>query len=598
MNENLILVQSTLFNEQSIGRGKWTIFNPENNKSVVAVGKNKFPEILNILIENGKIPEELKESHGWLFQRKKNYQKELSDLYWLSTYNAEFRDYTRKDWFQRDNETMKFFSTYGLPPEPTTFRGNSFVEKYEDFPLDFEGNEFEQLKKILFFLFQPKEIISGANPSSKKVVPSGGGKHPVEISLKFPKGVVDFPQGEFAYDINSHDFLKISNEFSVYEKNIEIRLSLRVERAMWRYRDMRSFRALFLDLGHVISMLNSLCLFVGWSVDNVRICSPDFKNNGWIEEPAIISATIRAEKKKYGIIHVENQDSIGTESVVQVITSPFVYFRILESKILAHTDYLQRNDVEISKREFELLTHALPSRRGDRNIEVDVLCSYFHISKNRLKELMERGLLLPLEQGIELHKQVMKWSSKNWYINLLFLLNQVTGSNTEINNKKIQFQETPVVQLNRQTERSLLSSEVSSEKIEELENILSACKELSMKVFINLRNVQGREKKNLEIYSDKEMEILSVEKVRKIVTNQLFAGKGAIDVFLVREFEQSNYLSRLVELGIIAQNIITRATEIELGVFMTPAINDECAKELLELDSENFAIYYLGVGNV
>lgn len=106
----------------------------------------------------------------------------------------------------------------------------------------------------------------------QKMVPSGGSRHPAECILKINSSP-DISSGRYVFDISSNELVQISTT-NLDEKDsssdggewdIEIDTCMMVERAMYRYRDPRSFRALFVDAGHIDGQLAATAGFVNWA---------------------------------------------------------------------------------------------------------------------------------------------------------------------------------------------------------------------------------------------------------------------------------------------------------------------------------------------
>lgn len=100
----------------------------------------------------------------------------------------------------------------------------------------------------------------------RKAVPSGGARHPTEAFLFSFSGFC-FPLGVYHYNVQHHrldllrsgDFYKTASEatFDLGKKYAKPPVALLVfttlfERAMWRYRDARSWRAPLMDVGHTM----------------------------------------------------------------------------------------------------------------------------------------------------------------------------------------------------------------------------------------------------------------------------------------------------------------------------------------------------------
>ncbi|MGH3510690.1 MAG: SagB/ThcOx family dehydrogenase [Candidatus Dormibacteria bacterium] len=114
----------------------------------------------------------------------------------------------------------------------------------------------------------------------RKPIPSGGARHPTEVfALIRHHGV---PSGLYHYDVR-HNALGLLSEYpelhrvgriagGLFElitghdgcESVVLFLVSMVERAMFRYRDSRSFRAIVVDAGHAVGQLAELANYLGF----------------------------------------------------------------------------------------------------------------------------------------------------------------------------------------------------------------------------------------------------------------------------------------------------------------------------------------------
>jgi SagB-type dehydrogenase family enzyme len=120
----------------------------------------------------------------------------------------------------------------------------------------------------------------GTNPNQPRLqvelifksVPSGGSRHPTEVFVLVPQAHPH--SGVHHYNVENHrlDPLDVScgevashidllGEWDVGAVFVYVSF---VERAMWRYRDPRSFRAVIFDAGHVSQQVAELSEWLGW----------------------------------------------------------------------------------------------------------------------------------------------------------------------------------------------------------------------------------------------------------------------------------------------------------------------------------------------
>jgi hypothetical protein len=104
-------------------------------------------------------------------------------------------------------------------------------------------------------------------------VPSGGARHPTECFvevLRSPR----FISGNYYFDTRSNALVRVNDQSpsgtdaeelaSDADWVLDLRLAPVVRRAMFRYRDPRSFRALLVDAGHADGQLHALAAFCNW----------------------------------------------------------------------------------------------------------------------------------------------------------------------------------------------------------------------------------------------------------------------------------------------------------------------------------------------
>ncbi len=113
----------------------------------------------------------------------------------------------------------------------------------------------------------------------KKAIPSGGARHPLEVFLVWFDSEEVLQKGCYHYNvknnsldlINQGDFYKQfeKSTFDLFRKYKSAPKALLVyttlyERAMWRYRESRSWRAILLDVGHAIMAYRTISQILGY----------------------------------------------------------------------------------------------------------------------------------------------------------------------------------------------------------------------------------------------------------------------------------------------------------------------------------------------
>lgn len=117
--------------------------------------------------------------------------------------------------------------------------------------------------------------VTGEHP--RRTVPSGGSRHPTEAYI-LVFDVAGVPPGSYHYSVPNHaldeirggdpsDFFTadvlILNGRMAFRPRVAVVLASVVERSMFRYRDSRSYRVLYLDAGHLLQNLAYLASTAG-----------------------------------------------------------------------------------------------------------------------------------------------------------------------------------------------------------------------------------------------------------------------------------------------------------------------------------------------
>lgn len=224
-----------------------------------------------------------------------DYNWQEAFLYHFSTRDFPFLDASKEEYFGKDDERMREYKTKGRVPSIYLQVENIYqsiplrnVLKSDNNPSQIikELNKDNDTKQKLFFIFnfcfgeRDKKKFNTQGYFLRKVIPSGGARHPTEIFyISFDEKLLE--KGVYHYNVkkNTLDFYKRGNfysktraatfdlfdKFTTKPKGLFVFVS-QVERAMWRYRDDRSFRAVLIDVGIAMMMFRKVSRLLGFEM--------------------------------------------------------------------------------------------------------------------------------------------------------------------------------------------------------------------------------------------------------------------------------------------------------------------------------------------
>jgi SagB-type dehydrogenase family enzyme len=214
-------------------------------------------------------------------------------VYHEGTRDYPFVDMSHKGAFVSDNERMKnyeqdwtapdvyqeFSSVGSVPLQKVDETFENYLktrkqspDKFKDLSLLFDFCFGERLR--LDHAFDEQEFLQ--LESLRKTIPSGGGRHPTEVFFAVKTEQMGVAPGLYHYNVkhNRLDLLRGGELFADIEKIVKLPDDTRAvlffsslcERAMWRYRDPRSWRAFVIDIGHAEHMCGEVSNAIDYSL--------------------------------------------------------------------------------------------------------------------------------------------------------------------------------------------------------------------------------------------------------------------------------------------------------------------------------------------
>lgn len=656
----VFIIQNRLYAPSYSGSGKWVIFNAKTRKAFLAIGKDSFPEVVGLLALASNHPMSSSEllNAGISTTEAQIHKLIECDLlkysstplsthsptfiqrYQLANLDYPFFDYFDPQWRKNDLKQMRQYARLGSPPptiaERITEKNKQFYKLPTVSPQDLNPLQEEDFKPqklslitfsaILRFVFGPIGEITGSEfgPWLHKTSPSGGARHPTEGAVLLPHNYyAELPAGIYVYDIKRHGLVELVGEYekslldSLGKDVLGFLIRSRVDRAMWRYRDIRAFRPVLLDAGHVVETLNLLLNHWGISTRVVpppTCVSQDFS---WLEEPelAMVLAGHAESINNVQLPLSKTPQALNGDYSGKYLTNPGMYVTFEQGALTAHVLWPERRQLKINFSDFNVLTHCLPSTRGDRITSVEgILDAIPGATVTNIKELCKGGALLPTEIGKWFYSGVNQWVRHGWYLSLLAHLEVQAASahsaDLYFGGGMAALQTIPPHDLvpslmKRQTTRKFLSTSISRKALEKI--LFDASlkifpeSETSTRLFVAALKVEDLEPQVYQ-WNVQKKELLSLNKqltrgeIRALTIGQPFVEAGAATIWLHRELDLSNparYELDILGLGQIGQRICLATTAQGLGVFMTPAVSDKAVFNELGISKQIETVIYL-----
>ncbi|GGA58717.1 hypothetical protein GCM10007416_34870 [Kroppenstedtia guangzhouensis] len=635
-NPGLVMVQSRLYSSAYSGPGKWIIYNPENRRAFLAVGKDILPEIVPILAKSSDIPIKT-DLDGKLKQLMKagliieKDNADLKNMTFVHRFQRALLDYPGvnyfdKDWRKKDYQLMDSYASMWDQPPKITPRFGSRIPLPKVNQEDLQPGEkveplsLRQLAAILRYVFGPIGKIKGQfGPNLRKTNPSGGAKHPTECVVILPRSYEYIQSGMYVYDVENHALIREEGYpkeglYSLNKGTIGFLLRSRVERPMWRYREIRSFRPILLDVGHVLENLSELARIHGLSSKMAAPLVKEDENFTWLQEPEMVTLLVGPEAELDETTWtIPKKADLTQRPSKHFMTNPAVYFSFKDGSIHANVLWPRVETIPVSFEEFNIITHCLPSRRGDRNTTVKgVIESIQNTVPDNVQKLIRKSILLPDILGRNFYRGLELWVRHSWYLSFLAHLE---GRNyldqiqfVSLPDDNILTKENINILFNRHTTRVFSPQAVTQREWKYLMDKAFPIKWLThqnLRIFLAAQNIEGVPHKLYE-WDYRERKLVSLEKkltskdIRAMTSGMEFAGTGAISLWVWKGLnlnEPGTYETEIMKLGQIGQRICLACTEMELGVFLTPGIRDTLTFDTLGIDQRaESVVYYFNIG--
>ncbi len=632
-NHLLYILQSKLASPNSQGNSRWIVVNPVTSSLYGAVGKDSSPELLKILqmastsegissnqtnealIARGLLTNEAASKHD-------NFDSFLPH-YHEFVHGYRFNNYSSIDRFEKDRKQMLEYGKIQPPPPVYTPRNQDFIS-YTLPPPDMTSgklnDEIQVISNVLSGTFLAVDLIDGGDfgPWLRKASPSGGARHPIEACIA-AFGRCDIPDGIHYYDPVTNSLIKklSYSPKSAGNEELTLILSAHIERPMWRYRESRSFRAVFIDAGHCIETINQLASVYGWSLIENNIPTA-LTHSLDLRDIPICAFKIKKEDctNLKPSQHSENKIKLNAKDTdhIEYKTNPFLWCKFNNGVIKGTISHPKRITLDISLQMLDILSYTQTSKRGDRPSTKDSLLSRFNDEREAIDILIENGFLLSEDSVRELYIEARHWIIHGWYQNLLLYLEYLSSKRDSLDQNSPKVTKADLsyssVELwnalsqNRKTTRHFSEEFAPLSKITKiisplLDELTHDDKtELFQLIRLPDKNF-SLEHLNKRIKKFTAIRIISREDVEESVIGQKPITQASNVFWIttqVNEKDPQDYFNSLLKLGILCQKLCIQCALENMGIFITPASNDEKASTMSEICSRKTINYFAAIG--
>lgn len=654
-SSEVVGLQSRLYSPGYAGPSRWVLFDAASRRAFAALGREGVPDVVRVLAaastREGASSDDLAfcfrqdqdaaEEQLWRLQAagllaigggnessrptpEPNPDEDPCRL-WLRLYHAAscdypFLDYTDPGARPADAATMRRYASLWASPPPFAPReGRSFSlphPELADATQRITGTApngpigLDELGALLRVGLGPLRRFRAPDQETEcinRTSPSGGARHPTECLVTVgaeAAPLLNVPPGAYWYAPDRHALIQVRQDerarYTWLGAGLALVLRSRVERAMWRYRDLRALRPTIIDVGHVAETLAILA--ASMTAEPLELIYPQIGTHvtdvSSLQEPDLLVLRLSVQPDRESMPAPNGADGHrredGSFQGTSLITNPCAYLTFVHGSVFANVVWPSAERVRIDLDQVPLLSHCIRSGRGDRETTSDALQARFPsaIDDARLQVLVDRGVLLDHERGLPMYQIALNWSRYDWYLSLLAHLASRAGptrARRYAGPSRVQdgcFNVETLVR--RRTVRSFMNRAIEPTDTARLQDVvkdaLASCRGIAAQwLYPDARASKAVTASQTDPGSAVDKEVLV-----SLTSGQDFVKNAPLALLLVADSNsQDDYEESLVSLGRIGQRACWAASSLGLGSFMTPALRDSDARDIMQTDPES-----------
>lgn len=596
------------------GASRWTAVNAISRQAFALSGKDEGSPLLHWLAGGRQ-----REGTGQVaFERaaaKLQLDVELTAggfVGWYRSINSNypFLDYADPAARRADRDLMDAYASGEAAPPPQTPWPGPGLALPAGSVTRHSGAELQTLSAWLqiacgYTKTRPIRNLTIAHRTS----PSGGARHPTELGVRLGSAwmkVLGTDVPAWWYDGLSHE-LRPARELPVPDvlgaDEIGILVTSHAIRAMWRYRDVRAFRPVVIDAGHVIETLMTVVDWSGWraswcaAAGMVQVDGKLDPSFGYVyiqppsqpaEPPALPSPAMPTDTDDQG---------------KRLRSNPLLSLSATRKGLFGEVPGRGTTPVRLTPGMVDALAYATPSSRGDRPTDPHVILSRFGLEPAQLAQLTSNGLMLSESAGDRLWVGARDWFEHGWLPSLVV---HAFGAMSGQSLAWEPFEPTWVTDLpqaldNRRTCRDFSGEPLPEEPVEQLlKAAMSASSRVRLIAFMTHKSqllAAGTHVWDGERWRQIAETTPSESELKEAAIGQPWAIGFASSFLIVPSDERDEWESNLVEAGRIAQRMALAVLhDPRVGLFQSPALVDSVLSSIAPHFAMPEGAYLVGVG--
>ncbi|MER6447237.1 hypothetical protein DEJ51_29255 [Streptomyces venezuelae] len=522
-----------------------------------------------------------------------------------------FLDYSVETSHEADRALMDGYAANGAPPPVTTPRPGPVTE-LPDAPLPSGPRTVPDVGLLASWLAAAGRITGRRQgrhgPIVLKTSPSGGARHPTDLGVVIGAGWPDRLRGSWWYDGDRHTLIRAEAGFPVTASlpptGVAFVVSSHVERAMWRYRDVRAFRPVLIDAGHVLETLDLAVHATGWST--AWLSMPSFTG----PDPVLGMLLATAQPD---LVEGEFPPEPGSGPTVpdtEYRTNPLLSLVPRADGLYAQVHSERRGLARLTPEAVTALAYANPSTRGDRPSRPAEIREHSGASPAAVEELVSARALLPADEAMGLWARSRPWIESGWFPSLLVHAEAVAEARTVKHRATtsaapappVPWSRLPAALASRRTHRAFSERPLGRESLDALLRMLATVRsEVRLSLLHSGHELEtGTYRRTDGGWARVGPAPTPGEIQRAAIGQPWTAGISAVAWLIPRATEPGgvSWQSALVQCGRDAQRIaLGLAADPSCGVFQSPALVEHLLEPLTGLGTAHDGAYLVGVGS-